>query len=511
MADHDHFKMFPVSASTEKRLVPGWAIIGIFLMMLFYFIADAREFLMPLTLAMLLFFVFMPFRRFMERRGVGSGATAGIVTVGIVLTLAVLGYLISGPAGQLIKDAPQISQQIEQRLDDLRSSFRPLEAAAQRLDELSGGSAAPADGAAPAELDGTAGVRPDTPDLLAAPGTTTSTATGTLTVNPPPGQPATDAGITVEVTTTPNQGSTVMNVLSLGPSVAGQVLFTLILLFFLLASGDLLYLKIVQSFDTLRDKRAAYMALREIESSLGAYLGAITIINAGLGVAIGLAMWAWGMPSPLLFGLAGFLLNYIPYIGSIIGTIVSALVALVVFDGVWEAAMVGLTFLALTSIEGQFVTPYFVSRRLQLNTVVVFITVALWAWLWSVLGMIVAVPVLVVLRVLAEHIPGLEKFGNFLAGEAPPELEEEDEEEPEAAPSSTAQLADELLPGAREAGEAAGVSDGELEAAALAAATAASEAEAAVADAAEKSRKAADAAQTAADEAARHIEQGPRG
>lgn len=79
--------------------------------------------------------------------------------------------------------------------------------------------------------------------------------------------------------------------------------------------------------------------------------------------------------------------------------------------------------------RGQLITPYFVSRKLQLNAVVVFLTVALWAWLWSVIGMIVAVPILVVMRVLADHIPGLEKFGNFLAGEDPPALEDEDEEQ----------------------------------------------------------------------------------
>ena len=94
-----------------------------------------------------------------------------------------------------------------------------------------------------------------------------------------------------------------------------------------------------------------------------------------------------------------------------------------------EPLMVGLTYLGLTTLEGQIITPYFVSRRLQMNTVVVFLAVALWAWLWSVIGMVIAVPVLVVMRVLAEHIPGWEKFGNFLAGEDPPALEDETEEE----------------------------------------------------------------------------------
>ncbi|MFN3525727.1 MAG: AI-2E family transporter, partial [Paracoccus sp. (in: a-proteobacteria)] len=119
----------------------------------------------------------------------------------------------------------------------------------------------------------------------------------------------------------------------------------------------------------------------------------------------------------------------IPYLGAITGVIISTLVALIVMPDLFWPLMVGLTYLGLTSLEGQIITPYFVSRRLQMNTVVVFMAVALWAWLWSVIGMVIAVPVLVVIRVLAEHIPGWERLGNFLAGEDPPALEDDNEEE----------------------------------------------------------------------------------
>merc|ERR1711974_2710 len=183
---------------------------------------------------------------------------------------------------------------------------------------------------------------------------------------------------------------TLGTVVQSAPLLLGQTFFTLILLFFMIASGDLLYLKIVQSFDRMRDKRGAYLALREIEDSLGNYLGAITIINAGLGVAVGLSMWAWGMPGALLFGVGAFILNFIPYLGAIAGVAISGLVALVVMPGLFWPGMVALSYLGLTSLEGQIITPYFVSRRLQMNTVVVFLAVALWAWLWSVLGMVIA-------------------------------------------------------------------------------------------------------------------------
>lgn len=403
--------MFPVGRPVGKmRRFPGWAVVGIFLILLFMFIAQARAFLMPATLALLLFFVFSPFRRLMARVGVGPTGTAAIVSLGLVVGVGGIAWIVSGPVNTLIDNAPQISQQLESRMRDLRQSFSVIEQAAARIDELTSGGPG---NSAPENANG---------------GTPDATLSGTLTTEPTADNPEPPQQ-RVEVQVTSNDSSALLDLASFGPAVIGQAIFTLFLLFFLISSGDLLYLKIVQSFNTLREKRAAYMALREIEDSLGAYLSAITLINACLGIATGIAMWSWGMPSPILFGVAAFTLNFIPYLGPITGVAISALVALLAFDNLLTPLLVAGTYLTLTSIEGQLITPYFVSRRLQLNTVVVFLTVALWAWLWSVIGMIVAVPLLVVMRVLADHIPGLSKFGNFLAGEAPPALEDEDEEE----------------------------------------------------------------------------------
>ncbi|MDO5622290.1 MAG: AI-2E family transporter [Paracoccus sp. (in: a-proteobacteria)] len=371
MRQPNPYTLFPVGKSeATPKPIPGWAVVGIFLILLFFFVSEARDFLMPVSLAVLMFFIFVPVRRMLEKIGLVPAAAAAIILMGIIAGLAALGWAISGPAGDLIARAPQLSTDIAAKLAELRNNFSGLEQAAATIDEMSSGTGGTGD----------------------AP-------------------------------------STLQTLLNFGPGVTGQIVFTLFLLFFMLASGDLLYLKIVQSFDGLTNKKRAYIALREIEASLGSYMGTITIINACLGIAVGTTMWIWGMPSPLLFGLGAFLFNFIPYLGSIGGIAVSFLVALVSFDDLWTPTMIALTYLACTAIEGQLITPYFVSRRLSLNTVVVFLTVALWAWLWSILGMVVAVPMLVVIRVMADHIPGLEKFGNFLAGEDPPELEDENEEQ----------------------------------------------------------------------------------
>ena len=225
------------------------------------------------------------------------------------------------------------------------------------------------------------------------------------------------------------------------PTVLAQIVLTLVLLFFLLASGDMFYEKIVHVTPRFSDKRRAVRIAYDIERRLSRYLLTIAIINAGLGCAIGLAMWAIGMPTPLLFGVIGFVFNFVPYVGAVAGVVIVTAVAIVSLDTVGLALLAGALYFACTTVEGQFVTPYFVGRALRLNVVVVFISVTLWAWLWSVVGMLVATPMLVAIRTFCEHIPALEPFGDFLSGRG----EEVESSPAEVGPSAnTDQAAEDL-------------------------------------------------------------------
>ncbi|RGP36099.1 AI-2E family transporter [Pseudotabrizicola alkalilacus] len=373
---------FPIDRdSRPKRPRPSWPVVGLFILAMIAAIAFARDFLMPITFSILLFFVFVPVRRRLSRLGVAPGVTAAGIVFSLFFSIIALIWSVSGPAGQLIADMPDIQSALTEKLQRLRGTFETIDTAMTQIEAETGDA------------------------------TATGEATNAEAV-------ASTAGIDV--------ASAILNGLATTPGIMGQVALTLFLLFFLIASGDMLYLKIVQSFDSLREKRNAYSALREIEESLGSYLGAITLINACLGVAIGLAMWAFGMPSPLLFGLLAFSLNFIPYLGAITGVGIALLVGLVTFSDIFWPVMVAVVYLSFTTLEGQLITPYFVARRLQMNAVVVFLTVALWAWLWSVIGMIIAVPLLVVISVICDHVPGLEKLGNFLAGDDPVPLAEDE-------------------------------------------------------------------------------------
>ena len=359
--------------------VPRWAIIGIFLMLLVASFAYAQVFLTPIILAFILAFVFSPARRALERLGLPAGAGAGAIMAGILVVLGVIVILLAQPVRQWAADAPEIGAQLEERVRAIRASFGADEdgASIQDVVEKVGEAAAP----------------------------------------------ASDTEVTEVVVKEPSALSAIA---ATAPAIAVQLILTLVLLFFILASGDMFYEKMVHVIPRFRDKRRAIRIAREIERKISHYLLTITIINAGLGLAIGLTLWALGMPDPLLFGVAAMLLNYIPYVGAMIGAGLTLIVGLLTFPETGQAIAPALAYYGLTSFEGQFVTPYFVGRNLKLNTVVVFIAVAFWAWLWSVVGMLLAVPLLVMIRVFCEHIPSLEPFGDFLSARG---AEIEDDEE----------------------------------------------------------------------------------
>ena len=200
-------------------------------------------------------------------------------------------------------------------------------------------------------------------------------------------------------------------------ATSGTVLVvSLLFAMFLLSMGDTFRARLVDAFPDFRRKRRAARISRDVEQQISRYLGAITVINAGLGLCIGVALHLMGMPYALLWGVAAFLLNYLPYLGAMVGVAVSGAVAVVTYDSLGAAFLVPLVYLGLTSIEGQMVTPWLVGRHLRLNAAAVFIAVVFWAWLWGAAGALLAVPILVVIKVLADHLPGLSLLGAFLEG-----------------------------------------------------------------------------------------------
>lgn len=360
-------------AVTDASIVPAngkspanWAVIGIFLLLAVAAISFARDFLMPVVLAFLLALVFAPVRRFLERQGVASWISAMLITAGLVAGLLAVVFAFATPVSSWIERAPLFAAQLQWKLSTLRTPIESLMQASEKVKEL-------------ASSGGATGEQQDVQKVVVQ-----------------------NSGIAADLA-------------EMAPAVAAQIVLTLVLLFFLIASGDMFYEKIVHAMPTLKDKRTSMRIAFDIERKLSHYLFTITVINACLGAAIGIAMWVIGLPQPFLFGIAGFLLNYIPYVGAITGVVLATLVGILTFFEVGRALLAGGVYMMLTFLEGYLVTPYFVGRRLRLNTVVVLMAVTFWAWLWSVVGMLIAVPILVAIRTFCDHIPQLENVGHFLA------------------------------------------------------------------------------------------------
>jgi predicted PurR-regulated permease PerM len=147
---------------------------------------------------------------------------------------------------------------------------------------------------------------------------------------------------------------------------------------------------------------------------MSAYLFTITAIDIGLGVLTGCMLWAFGLPTPALWGCMVTLFNFVPYLGPIASLCVIALVSLLSDQDVWHAMLPPLSFLVITLIEGNIFTPWLVARRLTLNTVAVFVSILFWGWMWGIPGTFMAVPLLAIFKILCDHIEPLKPAGNFL-------------------------------------------------------------------------------------------------
>jgi predicted PurR-regulated permease PerM len=209
---------------------------------------------------------------------------------------------------------------------------------------------------------------------------------------------------------------------------------TLLLVLFLLASGDMVYEKIVRILPTLTDKKTALRIIHDAEASISRYLLTISLINVGLGIAVGCAMWAIGMPSPALWGAAATTLNFLPYLGAIIGVVLTAIAALISLEPLSFAVLAPLAYLVLTILEGSIVTPLLLGRRLELNTIAILIGVAVWGWLWGLVGVLIAVPLLVIVKTICDHLSSWGTFGELLSITIPKSEIEPEQDQPKVGP-----------------------------------------------------------------------------
>jgi predicted PurR-regulated permease PerM len=144
--------------------------------------------------------------------------------------------------------------------------------------------------------------------------------------------------------------------------------------------------------------------LNDIERNLTGYLSVVTVINFGVGIGAAAIAWAVGLPDPVAWGVLGFVLNYIPYIGAAIMELAMFLVGLVAFPALLPAFIAPALYLGMALFEGQVIMPSLVGRRFTLNPLTVFLSLVFWAWLWGPVGAFLAVPLLIMGLVVVAHL-----------------------------------------------------------------------------------------------------------
>jgi predicted PurR-regulated permease PerM len=356
----------PIAAAADEDDLPIPSDIkavflgGLFLLAMLGACSVASDIVLPIVLAFVLSLVLQPAMRALERVRLPRGIAAVFLILVLFGTLGGLGAALSGPAASWAQKLPTGIPKLEERLSFLS---RPIAAVQKFVDQAQG---------------------------LTLGGETKA--------------------VPVAV-----QGSGLSDRLLSGTrSFASGLLETVLVLFFLLVSGDTFLRRLVEILPRFKDKRQAVDISQQIESDVSAYLFTITIMNLAVGVAIGMVMMFCGVGDPVLWGTVAFLLNYIPILGPMIGVAVFLLVGLLSIDSLWGAFLPAGLYLFIHLVEGETVTPMLLARRFTINPVLVILSLVFWYWMWGVPGAILSTPMLAITKIICDRIRPLMAFGHFM-------------------------------------------------------------------------------------------------
>lgn len=336
----------PVQGTDLWMIASQAAVIGIFVIVLVSALYFARPVLLPVTAAFIIGMTLGPLIKWSETWGVPPWITALVLVGGLLLVAAVAVTLLSAPVAEWIARAPEIGATIKQKfyvLDRPIAALRDLQEAVIPKDENA--------------------VKVETSEFnILAP--------------------------LVSMVT---------------PALAQAVVFFATLVFFLIGQNEFRR-ELVAIFSTREAKLRFLRISNDIENNLWTYVSTFTVINVCLGIVVAAGAWAYGFPSPIIFGVLAMMLNYLPYIGPACMVMTLLAVGLVTFPSLSYALAPPASFIALTTIEGQFITPMVLGHRLTLNPLTVFLAIAFWAWLWGPMGAFLAVPLTIVGLVIFNHL-----------------------------------------------------------------------------------------------------------
>ncbi len=334
------------------------ALTGLFVLAVFYTIYFMRSILLPIVLALLLSYLLRPIVRGLAQLKIPLPVGAAFILIGL---LALVGYGISAlatPAVGWLQKAPEGLTELQHKLLPVKKSVAQVSQATAEIEKLA----------------------------------TTNAETKTVEVKRHP--------------------ITEMFFMRTPEFIASAVLLS-ILLYFLLVYDQVFIAKLVKLLPTLSDKKTAVGIAHDIESQVSRYLFTITVINACLGLAVGTAVGLLGLRNPVMWGVMVALLNFVPYLGALTGIICMTIGAALSFDSLGYALIFPAVYLAFGTLEGSFITPW--GRSLTLNPVIILFSLTFWGWMWGVVGIILAVPILAAFKIFCAHIKPMEPLAEFLS------------------------------------------------------------------------------------------------
>jgi predicted PurR-regulated permease PerM len=212
-----------------------------------------------------------------------------------------------------------------------------------------------------------------------------------------------------------DRGDALPEILLFGTASTLRDLFvTLIILYFMLASGDRMLRALIEVLPRFADKRRAVEIAGEIQASIASYLLTIFLVNAVVGVLVGIAMTLCGMGNPALWGAVAFLLNFVPIIGPLIGIAILFAAGLVTLAWPFPAVAPAICYALIHFVEGELFTPHLVARRFELNPVLVILSLLFWDAIWGIPGALLAVPLLAIIKIFADRIDSLKSVGHLI-------------------------------------------------------------------------------------------------
>jgi predicted PurR-regulated permease PerM len=322
-----------------------------------------RAMLLPLVLALLLSYLLTPVVRGLARIRVRPPLGAAIVLLSLI-GLVVYGVSrLAEPAAGWIEKAPYSLQQLKQKLLPLKKPMEKVAEASGEIDKLT-------------------------------------------TTEPEAAKPQT---VVIK------RNALAETFFSQTPEFLASAVVMLILLYFLLASDGIFLSKIIKLNSRLEDKKRALSIMRQIEAHISRYLLTITLINIGLGLAVGITVHFLGLRNPIMWGVMVAALNFVPYLGALTGIICMTLGAVLSFDSLSYAMAFPASYLLLATLEGNFITPLVLGRSLTLNPVVILVALTFWGWMWGISGMILAVPMLAAFKIFCDHLEPMAPIGEFLS------------------------------------------------------------------------------------------------